>query len=140
MQIISKEKFGAQIANKFVLFDTNVILRACYNFNAFESFFKFLRQYFENLHAPSIEIIQDAISIANAYSARKISASLIDCCIVSYLKKYFKNLFLATLNYKHFPTFLLDAIFVYPIDTKKEIFPLSFYQFNNSKAEKILKF
>ena len=174
MRIISKEKFGGQIINKHVLFDTNVLIRACYNFNGFEGFFKFLKKYdcspayfplikfefigpmqskehkgkrekflinipFEVLPTPTTDNMNDAIGIANAYGLRQVGASLVDCCITAYLKQYSSNLFLATLNHKHFPTFLLDSIFIYPIDTGKEILPMGFYKFNNAKAKKILK-
>ncbi len=80
----------------------------------------------------------DMIKIANAYTARRITgASAVDCCIATLLKKHNQQVILATLNHKDFPTFLFDRIFIYPIDTDKDIFTLAFYRFNVEKAKKI---
>jgi len=80
----------------------------------------------------------DIIKIANSYAARKQNgASVVDCCIASFLKTYGKNVILAAFNHKDFLTFLFDRIFIYPIDTNKDIFTLAFYRFNMEKAKKI---
>lgn len=167
------KEFAEKIRNKYLLFDTGVIIRAFEHFEIFEGLFSFLKQNncapvffslieFEFIRGANtqsnkkkrdefLEFIameqmsfkvdntkDDIIAIANAYSARKhFSASVVDCCIASFLKKYSKNLFLVTLNHKDFPTFLFDRIFIYPVDTDKEVFPIGFYQFNEEKAKKI---
>jgi len=93
---------------------------------------------FEEMPFVAKDAKDDIIKIANAYASRKqIGASVVDCCIASLLKKYNQQLILATLNHKDFPTFLFDRIFIYPIDTEKDIFTLAFYRFNTEKAKKI---
>lgn len=82
--------------------------------------------------------IKNAIKIANIYSARKLNnPSIIDCCIASYIEKYFDNLFLATLNHKHFPTYLFGRVYVWTIDAENDIFPIGIYKFNKEKARKV---
>ena len=83
-------------------------------------------------------LMPDTIKIANAYTARKLnSPALTDCCIAAYLKNFSKNLLFVTVNHKYFPTFLFDRIFIYPIDTQKDIFPLGFYQYSEIKGKDI---
>ena len=90
-----------------------------------------------NLPIPP-NLFDRAISFANEYTEHQVkSASLVDCCIAAYLEKYADNLFLITLNHKDFPTFLFDRIFVLPIDTDKDVFPLGFYAFNKEKAKQL---
>lgn len=173
MENLTEKEFTQEIANKFVLFDTGVIIRAFKYYELFENLFMFLEKnecsptYFPlvefeftrgayeiehkekrkeflrslsflNMPVPSNETIGDAIKIANAYSARRVnSPSFIDCCIAAYLKNYHNNLFLVTLNHKDFPTFLFDRVFIYPINTEKDIFTLAFYRFNMNKCKKI---
>lgn len=84
------------------------------------------------------QIMSDAIRIANCYAARKINnPSVVDCCIAAYIKQFSANLLLVTLNHKDFPLFLFDRIFIYPIDTETDIFPLAFYSFNTKKAAQL---
>ena len=173
MKNMTEKEFSQKITNRLVLFDTGVIIRAFGNFDAFKSFFVFLKENecslvyspliefeftrgayetehkktrkeflkffsFSNIPLPTNETISDTIKIANAYSARRInSPSFIDCCIAAYLKNYHDNLFLVTLNHKDFPTFLFDRVFIYPINTEKDIFTLAFYKFNINKCKKI---
>ena len=93
---------------------------------------------YADLGMPDINIVTDAIKIANAYSARKHnSASLVDCCIAAYVMRFKGNLLLATLNPKDFPTFLFKCIGIYPLDTNKELFPIVFLNYDKGKTEKI---
>lgn len=173
MKKLMMKEFAEKIRNKYLLFDTGIIIRAFEHFEVFEEFFGFLKQnnctpvFFsliefefirgvntqfnrkkreefleflamEQMEFKADEAKSDLIAIANAYSLRRhSSASVVDCCIASFLKKYSKNLFLITLNHKDFPTFLFDRFFIYPVDTDKEVFPIGFYQFNEEKAKKI---
>ena len=94
----------------------------------------------DELPVPREEILDDAIRLANIYSNHKLhSAKLVDCCIAAYLMKHTSNLFLVTLNHKDFPTFVFDRIFIYPVDTDNEVFPIGFYQLNVEKTENELK-
>jgi len=85
------------------------------------------------------QVVYDALKIANAYVARnrKLTPSIVDCCIAAYLKEYADNLYLATLNHSDFPTYLFDRIYVWPVDTEKDVFPIGIYQFNTQKAKDI---
>ena len=80
------------------------------------------------------ETIKETIKVAHIYASKKMNPSLIDCCTAAYLKKYSQNLFLATLNHKHFPTFLFDRFYIWTIDSgRKEIYPIGLYRFNKEK-------
>jgi predicted nucleic acid-binding protein len=173
MRKLTEKQLSETIKNKFVLFDTNVIINAFKYLDVFKELFdflgdaeaspiyfpliefeflrdaydvthkgkrkEFLREFtFSTMPLPSSNEIEDSIKIANAYTARKINnPSFIDCCIAAYLKKYAKNLFLITSNHKDFPIFLFDRIFIYTLDTEKDIFTIGFYCFNPKKAKAI---
>ena len=165
--------FGEKIENKYILFDSGVITKACDHFDSFEDFFVLINklrcvstyfpfvefEFLRGAHMPEHkkerkkflaafafakmplhpQLVDDALKIANSYSARKLtSPSLVDCCIAAYLKHYASNLFLVTLNHKDFPTFLFNRFFIYPIDTEQDVLPLGFYQFDIEKGANIL--
>ena len=84
------------------------------------------------------DLINDAIRIANIYAARRNhKTSLVDCLIAAYLRKYSRHLILVTTNHQDFPTYLFDRLFIYPIDTEKDIITLAFYKFDQAKAQKL---
>lgn len=126
------------VTNKFIKFE---FLRGCQVKEHVEDKLKFLK----SLSSPGLELpihvnmLDDAIKIANIYSNKRISSKIgpIDCYISSYLKHHGDNLILVTINNSDFPLIVHDRVGIHTIDTKKEIITLGFYKFNTEEYNRI---
>jgi predicted nucleic acid-binding protein len=80
------------------------------------------------------ESIEKAIKIANIYATRKLFPNAIDCSLAANIMHFKDILFLATVNHKDFPTFLLERVGVFTVATEKDVIPIGIYGYNASKA------
>ncbi len=171
---MERGQFEEIIRNKWVVFDTNILIKSftSENFEKFKVFFDYLKnnnceivnfdlvgfEFTRNDYCPSDiahkeiflkkigaillnfnhapDLLEEALEISRIYSHKGIQKgkiSLVDCCLGALLKIYNKNIFLATLNHKDFPTILFDRKFIFPIDADDDIHTIAFYRFNNNK-------
>lgn len=93
------------------------------------------------------EIFENAREIANIYTRKdsKLTKqiSFADCLIAAQMKKFNEQkperLFLATIDNNDFPLFIFDRIFIFTIDTEREIINMGIYRFNKEKYERLKK-
>lgn len=85
-----------------------------------------------------MKTVKDALEIAQIYAFQNTTGvSTVDCCIASLLKHFSHSLFLLTLNHKDFPAILFDRVFVFPVETKNNIFTTAFYKFDQVRFDKL---
>lgn len=88
-----------------------------------------------------VSIMNTAINISNIYhnkNIRSCKASMSDCILSSYLKKYGENLTLITSNLSDFPLEIHDRIGIYTIDVGSQVITMGFIRFNQNKYKKCL--
>lgn len=89
-----------------------------------------------------ISIMNSAINISNIYHNKKVNgcnASMSDCILSAYLRKYGNNLTLITANLKDFPLIIHDRLGIHTIDVGSQVITAGIIKFNEEKYKKCLE-